>query len=88
VPATHREDWRSIARACAVQEEDLIGMIAEMARALPDEISAAHSQALIDGLAESIVAPLAHRLIQHAKERLASITTPTKGALTRRTRRS
>jgi HipA-like protein len=29
-----------------------------------------------------------HRLIQHAKERLASITTPTKGALTRRTRRS
>jgi serine/threonine-protein kinase HipA len=84
------EDWRSVARTCAVGEEDLIGMIAEMAKALPDEISAAHAQALIDGLSESIVAPLARQLIQHAKERLASITTatPTKRAHSRRTRRS
>lgn len=69
------EDWQKIARACAVEEEGVIAMISEMAKAIPDEISAARAQALVDGLSEDIVAPLARKLIRHAHERLASIAT-------------
>jgi serine/threonine-protein kinase HipA len=68
------EDWQKIARACAVEEEGVIAMISEMAKAIPDEISAARAQALVDGLSEDTVAPLARKLIRHAHERLASIT--------------
>jgi hypothetical protein len=35
------------------------------------EISAAREQALIEGLSESIIAPLAQQLIEHVGERLA-----------------
>ncbi len=73
------EDWRSVARACSVEEDDLLGMIAQMASALPDEISAARAQALIDGLSESVIAPLAQQLIQHAKERSASVSRRQRG---------
>jgi hypothetical protein len=75
---------------CAVEEEGLIGMIVEMAGMLPDEISAAHAQALNDGLSESIIGPLSHQLIRHAHERLASITTATTTGVApaRRARRS
>jgi serine/threonine-protein kinase HipA len=69
------EDWQKTARACAVEEEGVIAMITEMAKAIPDEISAARDQALVDGLSENTIAPLARQLIQHAHERLASITT-------------
>jgi serine/threonine-protein kinase HipA len=69
------EDWQKTARACAVEEERIIAMITEMAKAIPDEISAARDQALVDGLSEDKIAPLARQLIQHAHERLASITT-------------
>jgi hypothetical protein len=68
------EDWQKIARECAVEEEGVIAMISEMAKAIPDEISAARDQALVDGLSEDTVAPLARQLIRHAHERLASIT--------------
>lgn len=67
------EDWQKIARDCAVEEEGVIAMISEMAKAIPDEISAARDQALVDGLSENTVAPLARMLIRHAHERLASI---------------
>ena len=67
------EDWQKIARACAVEEEGVIAMISEMAKAIPDEISAARDQALVDGLSEDTVASLARKLIRHAHERLASI---------------
>jgi serine/threonine-protein kinase HipA len=66
-------DWRSIARQCAVEDERLIGMIIDMARALPDEISAASAQALAEGLSAGIITPLAQRLIRHSQERLASV---------------
>ena len=67
-------DWHAVARSCAVDEERVIGMLTDMARALPDVVSAAHAQARIDGLSERILGPLAQRLIAHASERLASIT--------------
>jgi len=69
------EDWQKTARACTVAEEGVIAMVTEMAQAIPDEISAARDQALVDGLSEDAIAPLARQLIQHAHERLASITT-------------
>ncbi len=67
-------DWRKLARACALDEEHVIGMLLEMAKALPDEISAARAQALTDGLPERAIAPLAEALIERARKRLASIT--------------
>jgi serine/threonine-protein kinase HipA len=67
-------DWQNLARSCARNEEQVIGMLTDMARALPEVVSAAHAQARIDGLSERVVGPLAERLISHAGERLASLT--------------
>jgi serine/threonine-protein kinase HipA len=67
-------DWRTLARNCALDEERIIGMLTDMARALPDVVSAAHSQARTDGLSGRVLGQLARRLIAHAGERLASIT--------------
>ena len=67
-------DWRTLARSCALDEDHIIGMLTDMARALPDVVSAAHAQARTDGLSERVLAPLAQRLIAHATDRLASIT--------------
>jgi serine/threonine-protein kinase HipA len=36
-------DWRKLAHACAVEDENVIGMITEMARTLPVAISAARA---------------------------------------------
>ena len=54
----------------------IIGMLTNMARALPDAVAAAHAQARADGLSELVLGPLAERLIAHASERLASLTAP------------
>ncbi|TLY79829.1 MAG: type II toxin-antitoxin system HipA family toxin [Gammaproteobacteria bacterium] len=70
-------DWRKLARACAIEEERVLIMLTDMAKALPDEISAARDQALSEGLSESIIAPLAQQLIGHVAERLATITAGT-----------
>jgi serine/threonine-protein kinase HipA len=67
-------DWRTLARSCALDEERIIGTLTEMARALPDAVSAAHAQARTDGLSEQVLGPLAQRLVQHADERVASVT--------------
>lgn len=48
-------------------------MVTNMAKSLPDEISAAREQALTDGLSESIIAPLVQRLVGHARERLDTL---------------
>jgi serine/threonine-protein kinase HipA len=90
IPLVRLSDWQSVARACAVEEEAVVAMVTEMAKALPDVIAGARAQALIDGLSEGIVAPLAEQLIQHAHDRLASIATAatTRGMHSRRTRRS
>jgi serine/threonine-protein kinase HipA len=70
-------DWRKLARACAIEEERVLTLLTDMAKALPDEITAARDQALIDGLSESSVAPLAQQLIDHVGERFATITAVT-----------
>jgi serine/threonine-protein kinase HipA len=70
-------DWRKLARACAIEEERVVALLTDMARALPDEISAARDQALTDGLSEGSVEPLAQQLIRHARERFATITAVT-----------
>jgi len=67
-------DWRKLARDCAIEEERVLNLLTGMAKALPDTISAAREQALIEGLSESIIAPLARRLITRVKERLTTIT--------------
>jgi len=70
-------DWRKLARTCTVEEERVLSMLTDMGKALPDAISAAREQALIEGLSESIIAPLAQQLIGHVGERLATITAVT-----------
>jgi serine/threonine-protein kinase HipA len=67
------EDWQRVAQTCALEEEQVISWITEMAKVLPEEVGAARDQALKDGLARSIITPLAQRLITHARERLASL---------------
>jgi serine/threonine-protein kinase HipA len=80
-------DWRALARSCAVDEERIVGMLNDMARALPDVVSAAHAQARIDGLSDQVLGPLAQRLIAHAAERLASLTANrSSGSVRRRAR--
>ncbi|MHB8814165.1 MAG: type II toxin-antitoxin system HipA family toxin [Steroidobacteraceae bacterium] len=80
-------DWRTLARSCALDEERVIGMLTDMARALPDVVSAAHAQARTDGLSERVLGPLTHCLIAHARERLTSITTTrSSGPVRRRAR--
>lgn len=80
-------DWRALARDCALDEEQIIGMVTDMARALPDAVSAAHANARTEGLSERALAPLVQRLIAHARERLASITaTGSSGRVRRRAR--
>jgi serine/threonine-protein kinase HipA len=67
-------DWRSMARNCALDEGQVLGILTEMGRAIPDVVSTAHAQARTDGLSEEVLGPLARRLIAHASGRLASIT--------------
>ena len=80
-------DWQNLARSCALNEEQVIGMLMDMARALPEVVSAAHAKARTDGLSERVVGPLAERLISHARERLASLTPArSSGAVRRKVR--
>lgn len=67
-------DWQNLARNCALNEEQVISMLTQMARALPDLVSAAHIQARTDGLSQKVIGDLAERLIAHAGERLAALT--------------
>jgi serine/threonine-protein kinase HipA len=70
------DDWRQLARMCAVAEEHLLTLITEMASALPTHIAAAREQALADGLAERAVLPLTRQLIAHSRQRLEAIMGP------------
>ncbi len=82
-------DWRALARSCALDEEQIIGMLTDLARALPDAIADAHAQARADRLSEPVLGPLVQRLIAHASERLASLTAPrstVRGPVRRRAR--
>lgn len=77
-------DWRALAHRCALDEEQIVGTLTDMARALPDVVSTAHAQARTDGLSEQVLGPLTRRLIAHAKERLASIAAPRSSGPVRR----
>jgi len=68
-----REDWQKVALTCAIPADTLIDMIMEMAGSFPSAIESAHSQAIFDGLADNVIAPLAQQLMQHVHERIASI---------------
>jgi serine/threonine-protein kinase HipA len=81
-------DWRALARSCALDEERVIGLLTDMARALPDVVSAAQAQARRDGLSEQVLGPLADCLIAHASERLASISGARSSGPVRRRARS
>lgn len=69
------DDWRRLARACGLEEERVIGVVTQLAQALPDHIADAGDQALAEGLAEKFVTPLAEQLIAHVQERTAVLTT-------------
>jgi len=69
-------DWKNLARSCALPEEQVMSMLTEMARALPDAVSAAHARARTDGLSRKVLVPLVDSLIAHTGERLESITAP------------
>jgi serine/threonine-protein kinase HipA len=80
-------DWQNVAQRCALDQEQVISMLTQMARGLPDVISAARARARTDGLSEKVIDPLADRLIAHAGERLTSITAASSiGAVPRRRR--
>ena len=80
-------DWRALARTCGVDEQQVISELTDMARALPDLISAAHAKARTEGLSERVLGPLAQRLTAHARERLQSVTAArSRGSVRRRTR--
>jgi len=82
-------DWRKLARDCTIEEERVLTLLRGMAKALPDAISAAREQALIEGLSEKFIAPLAQQLIKHVGERLAAIdaVTSSRGSAPVKTRR-
>jgi serine/threonine-protein kinase HipA len=67
------EDWRKVARQCFVEEDGVVAMITGMIEALPDEVSAAADEAVAKGLSPKIVGQLARRLIEHTRERAASL---------------
>ena len=69
-------DWQNLARSCALDEERVTVVLTQMARALPDVVSAAHTQGRTEGLSEKLIGPLAKQLIANAGKRLASLKAP------------
>lgn len=67
-------DWRKLARMCSVPEDRVLAMLADMARELPDQISAARDQSRKDGLDKAVIAPLARQLFAHVIERSKAVT--------------
>jgi serine/threonine-protein kinase HipA len=66
--------WRRIAHACAMDEDRLLSMAIDMARALPDHIAGARQQLLKERLSKSIVSPLAEQLVAHAQRCLEALS--------------
>lgn len=55
-------EWRKLARMCSVPEDRVLAMLTDMARELPDQISAARDQSRNDGLGKAVIGPLARQL--------------------------
>jgi serine/threonine-protein kinase HipA len=81
-------DWQNLARSCALNEERVIDMLTQMARALPDVVAAAHTQARTDRLSEKVIGPLAEQLVANAGKRLALLSAPRSSGPFRSKRRS
>jgi serine/threonine-protein kinase HipA len=72
-------EWQSLATDCDVNPEALMNRLRHLADRLPEVISAARDQALIDGLDRRVITGLAKLLIQHVKDRRAALdAAPTK----------
>jgi serine/threonine-protein kinase HipA len=87
IPRVDIDDWHMLARLCDLDGDRVIATVAAMGQAMPDEIAAARTQALKDGLSEPVVAPLVEQLVAHVGERLASITSPPTRGRPKRPRR-
>jgi serine/threonine-protein kinase HipA len=73
IPLIGFTEWQALAAACAVNPGIFMNRLHHLADELPEAISAARDQALNDGLNHRIVTSLADLLIQHAKDRRATL---------------
>jgi serine/threonine-protein kinase HipA len=60
--------WQKFAREARVEADELVDLLASMAKQLPDEVNAARVRAREEGLDEAIVERLAMQLIERAGE--------------------
>jgi serine/threonine-protein kinase HipA len=60
--------WQKFARETRVAADELVELLASMAKQLPDEVNAARARAREDGLDEAIIERLAIQLVQRAGE--------------------
>ncbi len=60
--------WQKFAREVRVEADELVELLASMAKQLPDEVNAARTRAREEGLDEAIVERLAAQLIERAVE--------------------
>jgi serine/threonine-protein kinase HipA len=77
IPLIGFTEWQSLASACAVNPEILMNRLRHLADRLPEVISAARDQALTDGLNHRVITDLATLLIQHVKDRRATLDAAT-----------
>jgi serine/threonine-protein kinase HipA len=73
IPLIGFTEWQALASACAVNPEILMNRLRHLADKLPEAISAARDQALTDGLNHRVITTFATLLIQHAKDRRATL---------------
>jgi serine/threonine-protein kinase HipA len=77
IPRIGLPEWRAMAKACKLDEDQVVAWLHELGEALPQYVSDASKRALIEGLAPNIIEPLRDALLNHIQERHASITTVT-----------
>jgi serine/threonine-protein kinase HipA len=60
--------WQKFGRETRVEADELVELLASMARQLPDEVNAARARAREEGLDEAIIERLARQLVKRASE--------------------
>ena len=73
IPLIGLSEWRALAAACDVNQETLLERLRHLSDSLPDVIAAARDEALNEGLNRKVIIALATALIQHTKERRATL---------------
>ena len=66
-------EWQSLASDCAVNPESLMNRLRRLADRLPEVIAATRDQALSDGLNHTVITEFATLLIEHVKDRRATL---------------